>query len=217
MFRGYVARKQHHMALDYDDLLLHWMWLCEDSGLATELSSRFDNILVDEYQDTNRAQYLWVKQLAAEHHNLAVVGDDDQSIYSWRGADLRNAHLNGCNLRKADLKGADLRDARLRQADLRKAVRLDTSAVGVVENAFSALAAGNVIMPPILSMEIPDANGEVDVKTAWIPGFDGFAIKVSPGFFDNPKIGLPSLNGLMILFFRPFDVGHFIDAGGVSG
>jgi ectoine utilization protein EutC len=55
-------------------------------------------------------------------------------------------------------------------------------------------------MPPILSMDIPDAHGEVDVKTAYIPGFDGFAIKVSPGFFDNPKIGLPSLNGLMILF-----------------
>jgi len=55
-------------------------------------------------------------------------------------------------------------------------------------------------MPPILSMAIPEANGEVDVKTAYIPGFDGFAIKVSPGFFDNPKIGLPSLNGLMILF-----------------
>jgi ectoine utilization protein EutC len=55
-------------------------------------------------------------------------------------------------------------------------------------------------MPQILSMDIPDAHGEVDVKTAYIPGFDGFAIKVSPGFFDNPKIGLPSLNGLMILF-----------------
>jgi ornithine cyclodeaminase len=49
-------------------------------------------------------------------------------------------------------------------------------------------------------MDIPDAHGEVDVKTAYIPGFDGFAIKVSPGFFDNPKVGLPSLNGLMILF-----------------
>ena len=55
-------------------------------------------------------------------------------------------------------------------------------------------------MPPILSMALPAVNGEVDVKTAWIPGFDGFAIKVSPGFFDNPKRGLPSLNGLMILF-----------------
>ena len=55
-------------------------------------------------------------------------------------------------------------------------------------------------MPPILSMELADANGEVDVKTAYIPGFDGFAIKISPGFFDNPKLGLPSLNGLMILF-----------------
>ena len=55
-------------------------------------------------------------------------------------------------------------------------------------------------MPPILSMDLPAVHGEVDVKTAWIPGFPGFAIKVSPGFFDNPKLGLPSLNGLMILF-----------------
>jgi ornithine cyclodeaminase len=49
-------------------------------------------------------------------------------------------------------------------------------------------------------MDLPDVHGEVDVKTAYIPGFAGFAIKVSPGFFDNPKLGLPSLNGLMILF-----------------
>ena len=54
-------------------------------------------------------------------------------------------------------------------------------------------------MPKVLSMALPAVNGEVDVKTAWIPGFDGFAIKVSPGFFDNPKRGLASLNGLMIL------------------
>ena len=86
------------------------------------------------------------------------------------------------------------------EAELRKAIPLDLSAVGVVENAFRALASGKVVMPPILSMDIPDAHGEVDVKTAWLPGFDGFAIKVSPGFFDNPKLGLPSLNGLMILF-----------------
>ncbi|MBN7760126.1 cyclodeaminase [Nitratireductor aquibiodomus] len=88
----------------------------------------------------------------------------------------------------------------LTEADLRKAVRLDLETIDVVENAFRALASGAVIMPPILSMDIPQVHGEVDVKTAYIPGFDGFAIKVSPGFFDNPKIGLPSLNGLMILF-----------------
>jgi ornithine cyclodeaminase len=88
----------------------------------------------------------------------------------------------------------------LTEADLRACVKLDMQAVDIVERAFTALAGGHVVMPPILSMEIEDANGEVDVKTAYIPGLDGFAIKVSPGFFDNPKLGLPSLNGLMILF-----------------
>lgn len=88
----------------------------------------------------------------------------------------------------------------LTEADLRAVVKLDLATIDVVERAFSALAEGTVIMPPILSMAIPQAHGEVDVKTAYIPGFDGFAIKVSPGFFDNPKLGIPSLNGLMILF-----------------
>jgi ectoine utilization protein EutC len=86
------------------------------------------------------------------------------------------------------------------EAELRALVRLDLTVVDVIEAAFAALAKGGVIMPPILSMDLHDANAEVDVKTAYIPGFDGFAIKVSPGFFDNPKLGLPSLNGLMILF-----------------
>lgn len=88
----------------------------------------------------------------------------------------------------------------LTEPELRKAVHLDLASVDVVEQAFRMLAGGRVVMPPILSMEIAEAHGEVDVKTAYIPGFDGFAIKVSPGFFDNPKIGLPSLNGLMIVF-----------------
>ena len=88
----------------------------------------------------------------------------------------------------------------LTETDLRSVVSIDLEAIDVVERAFAALATGEVVMPPILSMEIPAANGEVDVKTAYIPGFEGFAIKVSPGFFDNPKLGLPSLNGLMILF-----------------
>jgi ectoine utilization protein EutC len=86
------------------------------------------------------------------------------------------------------------------EAELRGAIGLDRTLVDVVETAFRKLSAGEVVMPPILSMELAEANGEVDVKTAYVPGLDGFAIKVSPGFFDNPKLGLPSLNGLMILF-----------------
>jgi ornithine cyclodeaminase len=88
----------------------------------------------------------------------------------------------------------------LSERELRSSVKLDLDAVQIIEEAFRMLATGEVVMPPVLSMEISHAHGEVDVKTAYIPGFDVFAIKVSPGFFDNPKIGLPSLNGLMILF-----------------
>ena len=88
----------------------------------------------------------------------------------------------------------------LTEVQLRQSVTLGPQVLSVVEEAFRLLASGKVIMPPILSMEIEEANGEVDVKTAYLPGFDNFAIKVSPGFFDNPKLGLPSLNGLMILF-----------------
>nr|CAD6425574.1 ectoine utilization protein EutC [Rhizobium sp. Q54] len=87
----------------------------------------------------------------------------------------------------------------LTEGDLRVIVKLDASAVGCVEEAFAALASKAVAMPPILRLDIPEFRGEVDVKTAYVPGFGSFAIKVSPGFFDNPKLGLPSLNGLMIL------------------
>ena len=88
----------------------------------------------------------------------------------------------------------------LAEAELRRLVTLDRDVLAAVEHGFRALAGGSVVMPPILSMAIEDANGEVDVKTAYVPGVPSFAIKVSPGFFDNPKIGLPSTSGLMVLF-----------------
>ncbi|WP_253272992.1 hypothetical protein [Halomonas sp. PR-M31] len=80
------------------------------------------------------------------------------------------------------------------------AVHLDRAALEAIEEGFKALGRGDVVQPPILSMAIEESNGEVDVKTAHIRGFERFAIKVSPGFFDNPKLGLPSLNGLMMVF-----------------
>ncbi|MFG6157438.1 cyclodeaminase [Halomonas sp. 1390] len=80
------------------------------------------------------------------------------------------------------------------------AVGIDQAALAAVEAGFAALGRGEVVQPPILSMAIEEANGEVDVKTAHIRGAECFAIKVSPGFFDNPRLGLPSLNGLMMVF-----------------
>lgn len=87
----------------------------------------------------------------------------------------------------------------LTEGDLRKLVPLDLEAVICVEDAFRALATKAVAMPPILRLDIHEHRGEVDVKTAYVPGLDGFAIKISPGFFDNPKLGLPSTGGLMVL------------------
>jgi ornithine cyclodeaminase len=87
----------------------------------------------------------------------------------------------------------------LTERDLRELVPLDRAAIDCVEDAFRALATRPVVMPPILRLDIAEANGEVDVKTAYVPGLESFAIKISPGFFDNPKIGLPSVNGLMVL------------------
>ncbi len=87
----YQQRLQSARALDFDDLLLEAVRLFHEApDVLAKYQERWRYLHVDEYQDTNRAQYLWIKALATKYGNLAVVGDDDQSIYSWRGADLRN-------------------------------------------------------------------------------------------------------------------------------
>jgi len=87
----------------------------------------------------------------------------------------------------------------LSEADCRACIALDEPSIKAVEQAFYLLATAKVVMPPILRLDVPEHNGEVDVKTAYLPGLEQLAIKVSPGFFNNPKRGLPSLNGLMLL------------------
>jgi ectoine utilization protein EutC len=87
----------------------------------------------------------------------------------------------------------------LTEADLRALVPLDTAAVDCIEDAFRALATKPVAMPPILRLDIPEHRGEVDVKTAYVPGIDHFAIKISPGFFGNPALGLPTTSGMMVV------------------
>jgi len=91
VYDQYVKTLAASGALDFDDLLLKTVELFEEAeAVRNHYSRRFRFVMVDEYQDTNRPQYLLMRRLAEHHRNLTVVGDPDQSIYAWRGADIRN-------------------------------------------------------------------------------------------------------------------------------
>ena len=90
LFATYVEAKQKQSVLDYDDLLLYWSLMAEQPAIAADLAGRFDHVLVDEYQDTNRLQASILLALKPDGRGLTVVGDDAQSIYSFRGATVRN-------------------------------------------------------------------------------------------------------------------------------
>ncbi len=90
LFSAYVDTKQANNVLDYDDLLLYWALMMRDAGLAADVSQRFDHVLVDEYQDTNRLQAAILLGLKPTGAGVTVVGDDAQAIYSFRAAEVRN-------------------------------------------------------------------------------------------------------------------------------
>ena len=90
LFGAYAAEKQRQQVLDYDDLLLYWAGMLQEPALAAEIGARFDHVLVDEYQDTNRLQAEILLALKPDGRGLTVVGDDAQSIYSFRAAEVRN-------------------------------------------------------------------------------------------------------------------------------
>ena len=91
IYDAYQKKLQANNAVDFDDLLLLALRLLQENPAVREKYQRkFDYLMVDEYQDTNHAQYLLTKLLAAGHRNICVVGDADQSIYGWRGADIQN-------------------------------------------------------------------------------------------------------------------------------
>jgi DNA helicase-2/ATP-dependent DNA helicase PcrA len=116
-------------AMDFDDLLLHPLALFRDHPDRLAVwQRRFQHVLVDEFQDTNAAQYRLVRLLAAQHHNLCVVGDDDQAIYGWRGADVR--HMLAF---ERDHPGAAL--VRLEQNYRSTQVILDAANAVIAENA----------------------------------------------------------------------------------
>lgn len=90
LFLAYVEAKQAQQVLDYDDLLLYWAQMVSEPMLAAEIGQRFSHVLVDEYQDTNRLQSALLLAMKPDGQGLTVVGDDAQSIYSFRGATVRN-------------------------------------------------------------------------------------------------------------------------------
>ena len=90
LFAAYVETKQRQNVLDYDDLLLYWAEMMNEPAIVAAVAERFDHVLVDEYQDTNRLQAVVLTRLMPDGRGLTVVGDDAQSIYSFRAAEIRN-------------------------------------------------------------------------------------------------------------------------------
>ena len=90
LFGAYVEAKQKQNVLDYDDLLLYWAQMMVEGAVAQDVADRFDHVLVDEYQDTNRLEALILLALKPNGRGSTVVGDDSQSIYSFRAATVRN-------------------------------------------------------------------------------------------------------------------------------
>src|SRR5256885_7199048 len=91
VYRMYQRRLKEFDAMDFDDLIGNYVALIDkNEDVADEIHSRFQHLLIDEYQDTNRAQYMLIKALAGKKQNIVAVGDEDQSIYKFRGADINN-------------------------------------------------------------------------------------------------------------------------------
>jgi DNA helicase-2/ATP-dependent DNA helicase PcrA len=127
-YREYDLALKRANAVDFEDLLLHVLRIAESRTMAgDELRGRFRYVLVDEFQDTNAVQYRLVRALASPDDNLAVVGDDDQSIYSWRGADIRN--ILGF---RADFPNATI--VKLEQ-NYRSSKNIVAAALGVIKSA----------------------------------------------------------------------------------
>ena len=127
VYEDYQKSLKKNNAMDFDDLLLNCVKLFEQEPDVLDIyQDRFQYIMVDEYQDTNKIQYKFIKMLAARNHNLCVVGDDDQCIYQWRGADISNI----LNFEK-DFKGAKV--IKLEQ-NYRSTANILAAAHSVIEN-----------------------------------------------------------------------------------
>jgi DNA helicase-2/ATP-dependent DNA helicase PcrA len=166
VFPQYVARLQRENACDFNDLLLKVRDLCLHPEVGPRLAGRFRHILVDEFQDTNRVQYDLVRHLARDHGNLCVVGDDDQSIYSWRGAEPKN-------LLELDRDFPSARIVKLERNYRSTQVILDAANAVIKENVYrhaKALWTERRGGEPILLEECADERAEAEFIAQGILG-----------------------------------------------
>ncbi|HUF87946.1 MAG TPA: UvrD-helicase domain-containing protein, partial [Thermohalobaculum sp.] len=198
LYAQYQQRLKTLNAADFGDLLLHVVRIFQTHGDVLETyQSRFRYVLVDEYQDTNVAQYLWLRLLAAKHRNICVVGDDDQSIYGWRGAEVGNI------LRfERDFEGAQV--VRLEQ-NYRSTPHILAAASGVIAANQGRL--GKTLWTPLEAGEkvrlIGHWDGEEEAR--WI----GEEIEaMARGTRGNPGL---SLDGMAILVRASFQMRAFED------
>jgi len=127
IFKTYEERLRAANAVDFEDLILLVARLLEKTAEGDRIRRRYDYVLVDEFQDTNAIQYRFLRDLVRDHHNLCVVGDDDQSIYRWRGADVRNIRYF-----RRDYKDATV--VKLEQ-NYRSTKRIVAGALGVISRS----------------------------------------------------------------------------------
>lgn len=157
IYLRYEKKLREAGALDFGDLLLKTMELLRDKAdIREHYQEYFQHILVDEYQDTNRTQYIITKTLAGKHRNLCVVGDPDQSIYSWRGADIRNI---------LEFEG-DFKDTRVinLEQNYRSTANILNAADLLIKNnnrrrpknLYTSKAGGE----PVVAQELPDERAE---------------------------------------------------------
>ena len=130
--RAYVETKQRQNVLDYDDLLLYFAQMLAEPGIAAEIAGRFDHLLVDEYQDTNALQAEIVLALRPQGRGLTVVGDDAQSIYSFRAATVRNILDFPQSFRSAGARGHARAQLSLDAADARRRQRRHRARAGAL-------------------------------------------------------------------------------------
>jgi len=156
LYATYQARLRTLNACDFGDLLLHCITLFrQNADVLAQWQRKFRYVLVDEYQDANVAQYLWLRLLAQQHKNLCVVGDDDQSIYRWRGAEVGNI------LRfEQDFPGAKV--IRL-ERNYRSTARILGAASGLIAHNRSRL--GKTLRPAEVGTN--DQGAPVEVRGVW--------------------------------------------------